>query len=65
MSRASRRRVDCACTALRLRPLAGPMRVSPPAGTHVSTPELCGAQLGHLARSDYNSMDDWGECHAG
>eukprot|EP00966_Prymnesium_polylepis_P005674 129343-Prymnesium_polylepis.1 len=29
---------------------AGPMCISPPAGTHVITPELCGVQLGHLAR---------------
>ena len=40
MSRAPRRRVDCACIVLRLHPLAGPMCVSPPAGTHVCTPKL-------------------------
>ena len=49
-----------------LAPICRPdVRVTPPVGTHVSTPDLCGAQLGHGARSDYNSMDDWGECHAG
>eukprot|EP00966_Prymnesium_polylepis_P173905 4023178-Prymnesium_polylepis.1 len=26
---------------------------------------FCVAQLRHVARSDYNSMDEWGECHAG
>ena len=50
MSRAPRRRVACACIALRLPPPAGPTRVSPPASTYVSTPDLCGAQLVHSAR---------------
>eukprot|EP00966_Prymnesium_polylepis_P074358 1725784-Prymnesium_polylepis.1 len=57
MPHAPRRRVACACIALRLLPTAGPTRVSPPAGTHVNTPDLCGAHLVHGARSDYNSMD--------
>eukprot|EP00966_Prymnesium_polylepis_P188517 4368214-Prymnesium_polylepis.2 len=43
MSRAPRCRVDCACIALRLHALAGPMCVSPPAGTHVSTPRCARA----------------------
>eukprot|EP00966_Prymnesium_polylepis_P062334 1446243-Prymnesium_polylepis.1 len=29
------------------------------------TPGLCGAQLSRTARSGYNSMDEWGECHTG
>eukprot|EP00966_Prymnesium_polylepis_P228614 5290814-Prymnesium_polylepis.1 len=60
MSRAPRRRVDRACIVLRLHPLAGPTCVFPLAGTHVCTPGLCGAQLRRTARSDYNSMDEWG-----
>eukprot|EP00966_Prymnesium_polylepis_P088116 2039217-Prymnesium_polylepis.1 len=38
--------------------------MSPLTGTHVCTPGLCGAQLRHTTRSDYNCMDDWGSCHA-
>ena len=40
LHRAPRRRVDCARIARRLRPLAAPMCVPPPSGTHVGTPKL-------------------------
>jgi len=66
MARAPRRRVACACIALRLPPPAGPTCVSPPARRHPREhPGPLRRASGPHCAIGLQQHGCWGECHAG